>query len=200
MISDPPSPAAPLLSDEAADSITTLLGHAPEGKADAWNRIYALLYRELHQIARAQLRSRRQVGSPTSLVSSAWLKLADAAVTVENRMHLVALMAHAMRYAILDTIKKNMAGKRGARIEHVTLNEEEIADQVMRAEDVLQLDQALRNLATIDQRLETIVELRYFGGLNDREIGELLNISERTVRREWLSARNYLVSYLGDGG
>lgn len=191
---------APALSDETMASVTLLLERVRKGDNGAWDRVFALLYRELHQIAQAQLRMRQMdQASPTSLVSSAWLKLADAAGNAENRRHLVGLMAHAMRYAILDEAKKRLAAKRGTQAPHLPLDEEEVPGQTMRAEDLLQLDHALKRLATVDPRLEAIVELRYFAGLSDREIGALLDISERNVRREWLSARSYLISQLGTG-
>lgn len=200
MVSHSSSPATLSISEGTVTSVTALLARANEGQADAWDRIYALLYRELHRIAHAQLRARRQIRSPTSLIGSAWLKLAGATVTIENRMHLVGLMAHAMRYAILDEAKKSLTAKRGAQAQHLALDEEEMPAQNMPVEDLLQLDQALKHLAEIDPRLVVIVELRYFGGLTDTEIGELLNLGERTIRREWLSARSYLISHLGERG
>ncbi len=180
------------------NSITLLLAQAHDGRSDAWDRIYELLYRELHQIARAQLRRHhRHNQSPTSLISAGWLKLAGAAVNAENRMHLVALMAKAMRYAILDETKRVLASKRGGGVQHLALDQVDTADQSISGEDLLHLDEALRHLSEIDQRLAIIVELRYFGGLSDREIGDLLGQNERTVRREWYNARSFLISKLG---
>ena len=84
------------------DSVTQLLGEVEKGQPGAWNRIYALLYRDLHQIARSQIRQQRRghVRSPTSLISETWLKLASADFSVENRAHLVALVARAMRFVL----------------------------------------------------------------------------------------------------
>ena len=184
-------------SGETRESVTLLLGQVREGEPQAWDRIYALLYQDLHQLARMQLRRHRGAGaSPTSLVSDAWLKLADAASNAENRAHLVGLMARAMRYAILDESKRRLAGKRGAQEQHFALDEIDVASPEMDVEELLQLDQALKRLAAIEPRLETLVGLRYFGGLDDREIGLLLGISERTVRRDWLKARGWLYERL----
>src|SRR5690349_17238144 len=85
-------------------SVTQLLGAVESGQAGAWNRIYSLLYRDLHQIARSQIRQQRRghMRSPTSLISETWLKLASADFSVENRAHLVALIARAMRFVLLD--------------------------------------------------------------------------------------------------
>lgn len=187
------------LPDEIVESVTVLLGEAREGRADAWDRIYALIYRELRQIASFQLRQGSQSQSPTSLISAAWLRLAGAAFSAESRQHLVSLVARAMRYVILDEAKKARAVKHGMGIKRVEFNEEECPpDETIQIEQLVLLDQLIRQLASLDARMATIVELRQFGNLTHREIGELLGIHERTVRREWEIARGFLLSRLSD--
>jgi RNA polymerase sigma factor (TIGR02999 family) len=183
------------------DSVTQLLGEVEKGQSGAWNRIYALLYRDLHQIARSQIRQQRRghVRSPTSLISETWLKLASADFSVENRAHLVALVARAMRFVLLDEVRRALAEKRGEGMDLLPLDETTEPGQSSRLEQLLILDQALNDLAKLDPRLAQVVEMRYFGGLSELEIAEVLKVTERTVRRDWRKARAFLFSHLGDG-
>jgi RNA polymerase sigma factor (TIGR02999 family) len=183
------------------DSVTQLLGEVENGQPEAWNRIYALLYRDLHQIARSQIRQQRRghVRSPTSLISETWLKLASADFSVENRAHLVALVARAMRFVLLDEVRRTLAEKRGEGMDLLPLDENTEPGQSSRLEQLLILDQALNDLAKLDARLAQVVEMRYFGGLSELEIADVLKVTERTVRRDWRKARAFLFSHLGDG-
>jgi RNA polymerase sigma factor (TIGR02999 family) len=183
------------------DSVTQLLGEVEKGQTGAWNRIYALLYRDLHQIARSQIRQQRRghVRSPTSLISETWLKLASADFSVENRAHLVALVARAMRFVLLDEVRRALAEKRGEGMDLLPLDETTEPGQSSRLEQLLILDQALNDLANLDPRLAQVVEMRYFGGLSELEIAGVLKVTERTVRRDWRKARAFLFSHLGDG-
>ena len=191
--------AAVPMPDE--ESVTRLLGDAGSGKTGAWNRIYALLYRDLHQIARAQIRQQRRshVRSPTSLISETWLKLASADFSVENRAHLVALVARAMRFVLLDEVRRALAEKRGEGMDLLPLDETTEPVQTSRLEQLLILDQALTDLGKLDARLAQVVEMRYFGGLSELEIADVLKVTERTVRRDWRKARAFLLSHLGEG-
>jgi RNA polymerase sigma factor (TIGR02999 family) len=192
--------AAPVpMPDE--ESVTRLLGDAGSGKPGAWNRIYALLYRDLHQIARAQIRQQRRshARSPTSLISETWLRLAGADFSVENRAHLVALVARAMRFVLLDEVRRALAEKRGEGMDLLQLDETTEPVQTSRLEQLLILDQALTDLGRLDARLAQVVEMRYFGGLSELEIADVLKVTERTVRRDWRKARAFLFSHLGEG-
>ncbi len=179
-----------------------LLALADAGQPEAWNRIYALLYSDLHRIARSQIR--RQVGpnfSPTSLISETWLKLAGARFKVESRRHLMSLIARAMRFVLIDETRR-MLSEAHAEGERVAFQEPADAGAQTRLEQLLTLDQALTGLARIDERLARVVELRYFGGLSEREAAEVLGVTERTVSRDWRKARAFLVARLGsdEGG
>lgn len=182
------------------ESVTQLLVDVESGRPEAWNRIYALLYRDLHQIARSQIRQQRRshVRSPTSLISETWLKLAGADFNVENRAHLVALIARAMRFVLLDEVRRALAEKRGDGMDLLPLDEATEPGQSSRLEQLLVLDQALNDLARLDERLAQVVEMRYFGGLGEQEIADVLKVTERTVRRDWRKARAFLFSHLGD--
>ncbi|WP_064747349.1 ECF-type sigma factor [Lysobacter antibioticus] len=189
------------LPDATVESVTVLLHQARDGRSDAWDLIYTRIYQDLHRLARAQLRQRQRRAplSPTSLISEAWLKMAGAAASAESRFHLIALIARAMRYAILDETKKAVADKRGSRIEFVALEGEHRIGENARMEQLVLMDQLLEHLGKVDERLVSIVELRYFGGLSDKEIGHLLGVGEDRIRREWRTARSYLIARLGQG-
>ncbi len=183
------------------ESVTRLLSDVRAGRPEAWDRIYALLYQDLHRIARSQIRQQRRnhVRSPTSLISETWIRLASADFDVENRAHLVALIARAMRFVLLDEVRRALAEKRGEGMELLTLDQVNDPGYNTHLEQLLILDQALNELATLDARLAQVVELRYFGGLSELEIADVLKVTERTVRRDWRKARAFLFSHLGDG-
>ncbi|MBO9663724.1 ECF-type sigma factor [Dokdonella sp.] len=184
-----------------AGRLTRLLAQADGGHAEAWHRIYALLYQDLHRIARSQIR--RQAGlqlSPTSLISETWLKLSGAKLQVASRRHLTSLIARAMRFVLLDETRRALSDAR-ADVAHATLPDD-IADPKAetRLEQLLSLHQALDGLAAIDERLARVVELRYFGGLGEEEVADVLGVNARTISRDWRRARAYLLDRLGEGG
>lgn len=190
------------LRDELeADGFSHLLAEADAGHPDAWHRIYALLYDDLHRIARSQIG--RLAGphfSPTSLISETWLKLTGARLNVASRRHLTSLIARAMRFVLLDETRRalTVTHSEGERVPlHDHLPDAEVE---MRMEQLLSLDQALNGLADIDRRLARVVELRYFGGLSEREVAGVLGITERTVSRDWRKARAFLLNQLGQDG
>jgi RNA polymerase sigma factor (TIGR02999 family) len=189
------------ITDTAArsDSITRLLAEAQSGQETAWNRIYDLVYADLHRIARAQVRQRASGRiSATSLVSESWLRLSCAEFTVENRQHFTALVARAMRFVLMDEVRREMAEKRGDGQRALSLDERVDAAEDCALEEMVALDAALTRLSQLDQRLAQLVEMRYFGGLDEDEIAHLLGVTERTLRRDWRKARAFLLTQLGD--
>lgn len=180
------------------DSFTHLLGAARAGNGDAHHRAYALIYDRLRASAHQQLRKRggQYTLCTTMLVGEAWLKLADADVDVRDREHYLALASMAMRHIVVDQARRAMAEKRGGHEIRVTLNENVAQLDAMDA-DVLSLDAALDKLAQLDERLAKIVEWRYFGGMSEAEIAAMLEVTERTVRREWRKARAFLYREMG---
>ena len=184
---------------DSPESVTRLIADARSGQGAAWDRVYSLLYDDLHRIARSQIRQRTfgQI-SATSLVSEGWLRLVGAQVDVESRKHYVALVARAMRYVLMDEVRKGMAVKRGQGQSDVPLDEGIDAGGDFVLEEMIALDAALTRLSAIDPRLGQLVEMRYFGGLDEMEIAEALGITDRTVRRDWRKARAFLLTQLGD--
>ncbi len=195
---DPDREASPLpADDEAIESVTVLLLDAETGSEEAWNRIYTLVYHDLHRIARSQIRMHFQPGvSPTSLISEAWLKLARTQASASCRPHLMSLIARAMRFVLLDEARRTMTDKRGRDVHIEQLSAIDGLGVDSQIEELIALDRALEGLAGIDGRLAKVVELRYFGGLDEIEIASLLGVTERTVRRDWRKARAYLQSHL----
>lgn len=192
---DAPDAASPDNPEDAA--FARLLRAADAGQPEAWDRIYALLYPDLHRIAQSQIR--RQASprvSPTSLISETWLRLSGADLKVEDRRHLTAVIARAMRFVLIDQARRALT-EMHAEGNCESLHESHARDpNAARVERILSIDQALTRLSTIDARLGRVVELRYFGGLSEREVAEALDVTERTVSRDWRKARAFLVAQL----
>jgi RNA polymerase sigma factor (TIGR02999 family) len=172
----------------APGEITRLLAAMREGDAGALERLLALVYDDLRAIARRQLGREHQARTlePTALVHEAYFKLVRGAqLGATDRAHLLALAARAMRQVLVDRARKRRAAKRDDGWQPVTLTD---APEVraVDVEELLALDDALERL---DPRQRCIVECRFFAGMDDAEIGLLLGVTDRTVRREWTKAR-----------
>ncbi|HEX7804064.1 MAG TPA: ECF-type sigma factor [Pseudoxanthomonas sp.] len=191
-----PSEATALESD-ALTSVTRLLVDVDEGNDKAWNQIYNLVYHDLHRIARSLVRQHVLPGhSPTSLVSETWLRLARSQFSARCRSHLTSLIARAMRFVLLDEARRTLTTKRGNNAPTESLSSDNDLAIDSQLEQLLEINEALERLAGIDARLTRVVELRYFGGLDEDEIGEILGVTVRTVRRDWRKARAFLQSQL----
>lgn len=179
--------------------LTALLGAARQGDAQAAGQAFTLLYDDLRKLARSRLRQHRTMTllNTTSLVHESYLKLIGQEVlAVEDRHHFFAYASRVMRSVIVDFARARLTERRGGGAEHIVLDtdlSEKLADPET---DVLQIHQALELLAHADARLAQIVEMRYFGGMTELEIGEALGISDRTVRRSWEKARLLLMAAL----
>ena len=180
------------------DPVTELLHRAVAGDDVAEATLLQSLYRELHQLARRQLRGeRRQVTlQPTVLVNEAYLRLMRGSESVwTDRVHFFAMAATAMRRIVIDHARRRTADKRGGG----SIAEElRVEDAVTghTPENLLAVDQSLALLAAESPRQARIVELRFFGGLTEDEIAASLGISSRTVKREWTKAKAFLYARL----
>ena len=135
----------------------------------------------------------------TSLVHETYLKLAaSSSVSFEDRRHFFAVAACAMRQILVDHARRRGALKRGGDAAHLFLDDVQLGVEE-RAEGILAIDEALQQLTDLDQRLSEMVDLRFFGGFSDDEIADLLDVSERTVRRDWRKARAFLFRILSEG-
>ena len=193
---------------EKADppQITVLLQRAVAGDRAALDAVYASLYPDLKRLARARLRQqgRGESVSTTLLVHESFVRLAGARdLRLEDRRHFFAYAAKTMRNIIIDNAREHLAERRGGGAEHVTLGDADsdamqVADTGA-SDELVRVNEALRELETVDAELAELVEMRYFGGYSEVEIAELQGINERTVRRRWDKARAWLFVALGHG-
>jgi RNA polymerase sigma factor (TIGR02999 family) len=182
-----------MTSDPAASGeVTRLLDLVHAGDRGAVDRLFPLVYEELRRLARGQVH--RSYSAPTlnatGLVHEAYLKLAGGSpVRAESRTHFLAIAGRAMRQVLVDRARLRGAKKRGGEWAPTTLMDGHRALDVDFTE-MLALNEAIDAL---DPRQRQIVEARFFAGLEEAEIADLLGVSERTVRREWVKARAWLV-------
>ena len=184
--------------DDSPGDVTKLLLELRSGNRAVEERLIPLVYLELRRIASVRLRRERRNHSlePTALVHEAYLRLTRLdEIDWHSRSHFFAVSATLMRQILVDHARANMAKKRGDKVTSLTLSGADFAGPV-RPPEILALDDALNRLAQLDQRQSKVVELRFFGGLNEAETGEVLRISERTVKRDWRAARAWLFAEL----
>jgi len=178
----------------ASDEVTQLLQRWSDGDEQALEKLTPVLYKELHRMAHRYMRQERpgHMLQTTALINEAYLRLvAWKNVRWQNRAHFFGISAQLMRKILVDFARSRNYAKRGAGASVITL--EEFPDVSSdRARDILALDEALLRLATFDPRKSRIVELRFFGGLTLEETAEVLNVSSRTIRREWELAKVWL--------
>jgi len=182
-------------------AVSRLLKAWGRGDLQARDDLIPVVYRELRRRAGAYLRRERQDHTlqPTALVHEAFMRLVgQERVAWQNRAHFFAIASHMMRRILVDYAREHQAAKRpGAGIKVVL--DDRIGAAPPPACGLIDLDQALAELARIDPRQGQIVELRYFGGLSEQEVGEVLSISRTTVTREWQTARAWLYRRMTTG-
>ncbi len=178
--------------------ITQLLAEWSEGNQAALDQLYPLVYNELRRLAHGYLRRERKGHTlqTTALINEAYLRLVDQKdVHWANRSHFFGISAQLMRRILIDHARRYDYAKRGGGAQRISLDEAAVVAK-QRGRTLLMLDEALKSLAKIDPRRSQVVELRYFGGLNNEEIAEVLKISENTVTRDWNMARAWLYQEL----
>ncbi|MEM1133744.1 MAG: sigma-70 family RNA polymerase sigma factor [Pseudomonadota bacterium] len=180
--------------------ITELLLDWQGGSEDALEALMPKLYSELRQTAEAYLYREREEHTlqPTALVNEAYLKIhTRSQIPFESRQHFFAVAAKAMRQILVDHARKVSADKRFSSAQQVTLpdfSDEPKAEQA--SADIIALDQAIERLANANPRQASVVELRYFGGMTTEEVATVLEVSGKTVRRDWKVARTALRHWL----
>jgi RNA polymerase sigma factor (TIGR02999 family) len=183
--------------------VTSLLQAIADGNSDATERLFSVVYGELHRIASAYMRDERAEHTlqPTALVHEAFLRLVGEGSDsgqYRNRRHFVAAAAVAMRRILVNHARAKATEKRGGGRANVQLDEAAAAFND-RSIDLLALDEALQRLAKLDPTQARLVELRFFGGMSAKECAQHLNVSERTVHYEWAHARAWLRGQLQTG-
>jgi RNA polymerase sigma factor (TIGR02999 family) len=185
------------MSEAQPGDVTRLLQHWSCGDKEALNELVPLVYRELRRLAAAYLRRERRDHTlqPTALVHEAYLRLiGQARVDCRTRAQFFGIAANLMRQILVNHAKGHRASKRAGGI-RVTL-EEAAGVAPRRDADLIALDGALERLALLDPRQSRIVELRFFGGLTEDEIAEIIGVSPFTVKRDWRIARAVLYDEL----
>jgi RNA polymerase sigma factor (TIGR02999 family) len=177
--------------------ITELIDQGRDGGVDN-AALFGAAYDELKRLARARLSRSGPMTllDSTALVNEIWLKLANQRrLQVDTRRRFFAYAAEVMRNVIVDQIRERHALRRGGGERHLTLDTA-LGDGLADDDEALQVHEALDSLAQLEPRLAQVVEMRYFGGMTEAEIGEALGVTERTVRRDWEKARLLLASML----
>lgn len=179
---------------EPQADVTQLLVAWRDGDASALERLIPLVYAELRRVAHRYMRDERPDHplQTTALVHEAYLRLIDVSrVDWESRNHFFAVSAQMMRRILVDAARRRNADKRGGDASHVALDEA-IVLVAERGADLVALDEALDQLATLAPRKARVVELRFFGGLSVKETAEVLGVSVETVARDWRMAKLWL--------
>jgi RNA polymerase sigma factor (TIGR02999 family) len=179
-------------------AITELLLAWNNGDEQALDRLVPLVHDQLRRLAHGYMRKERS-GHPlqtTALVNEAYLRLVDSSrVRWQNRAHFFAVSAQLMRRILVDVARARQKRKRGGDVVQVVFDETVVGSREPRI-DVIALDEALQELATVDERKSKVVELRYFGGLSVEDTAEALGVSAVTVMRDWNVARVWLLREL----
>jgi len=178
--------------------ITRMLHQLSDGDDNVVAALMPLVYDELHAMADRQMRRERanHTLNSTALVHEAYLKLVDQnRVSWQNRAHFFAIAAQAMRRILINYAQSRLAQKRGGGMVLATFNEEEVVRE-SRAGEIVALDEALTRLEKLNERQSRVVEFRFFAGLTQEEIAEVLGVSVPTVRRDWRLARAWLAREL----
>jgi len=189
-------PVSESLLAAASSPVTDLLLRWSGGDIAAREELIPLVYNELRRIAKRCLAAQpHNTLQSTALVHEAYLRLAGNSIRWEDRVHFFAVAAQLMRRILVDHSRMKRAQKRGG--ESVTLVlDENLAASADRELDLVALDDALNALAAIDERQARLVELRFFGGLSIEETAHALEISPATVKREWATARLWLLQQI----
>ncbi len=181
------------------DAISDLIARVNAGEPGAQDALFTATYAELRKLARSRLRGggRNTCLDTTALVHESYLRFVNGGqLRSDDRRAFFAYASRVMRSVIIDAVRERQAERRGGDLQRLTLNTE-IVDNLPSGEDeLLQVNEALDALAQAEPRLAKVVEMRYFGGYTEVEIAEALDLTERTVRRDWDKARLLLGAML----
>jgi len=187
--------------ESSSIQVTELLHRWSKGDTAARERLIPMVYEELRRIARKCLasHSRNHTFQSAALVNEAYLRLVDhTSVRWDNRVHFFAVAAQLMRRILVDYARRKQANKRGGGSMTLLLDEAEFMPQ-HRDVDLIALDDALTNLAKLDERQCRLVELRFFAGMSIDETSQALGVSPATVKRDWATARLWLIREMNGG-
>ncbi len=174
--------------------VTRLLLEIKEGSKEAYEQLFPFVYDELKRVAYSKLQKERDdiTLTETGLVHEVYLKMIDQTkIKAEDKNHFMAISARCMRQILVDHARKKKAEKRGGDQQDVTYVDELLKAR-HEADELIDLDAKLDELAELDQRLADVVVLRFFGQMTVSATADALEISERTVKRDWAKARGWL--------
>ena len=178
--------------------VIALLAAVRRGDSHAVDELFGVLYPDLRQLAHSRLRRSGQLTllDTTGLVHEAYLRLFQAgSLEAVDRAQFMAYAARVMRSVVVDFVRRRSADRRGGNVVHVELDDQApISDP--REREVERVDEALEELSKIDERLVSVVEMRYFAGMTEEQVAEALGISRRSVARDWENARLYLAKVM----
>jgi RNA polymerase sigma factor (TIGR02999 family) len=188
------------MGDDPAGEITKLLRSLEHGDHRALDRLIPLVYQELRKLARAAMQRQgdHHTLQTTALVHEAYVRMVDQrSATWADRRQFFSFAATTMRRILVDQARARLALKRGGEYDHLPLNDEITAGWThLQCDRMLSIHERLTELASFAPRPSQIVELRFFGGLSETEIAEILKVSTRTVKRDWQFARAWLAADL----
>lgn len=181
------------------ERLTVLLSRVQSGDRPARDALFAAAYGELRRLAHARLYDggRNTVLDTTALVHESWLRFVRTGeLKLDDRRAFFGYAAQVMRSVIVDTARSRLAARRGGDAQKLTLTTEVAFGIATDEESIVRVHEALQQLEQADPRAAQMVQLRYFGGYTDREIAETLDVTERTVQRDWEKARLLLRAIL----
>jgi len=184
------------------ERLTVLLSRMRDGDVAARDALFAAAYADLRRLARSRLYGggRNTVLDTTALVHESYLRLVHAGeLRLEDRRAFFAYASRVMRSVIVDSARARLADRRGGDAEHIALSTDVVQDIAGDERGILEVHEALEALEQADPRVARMVEMRYFGGYGDREIAEALDVTERTVQRDWEKAKMLLRVILKPG-
>lgn len=190
------------MSFERVNEVTLILRRWRDGEREAAEQLFPIVYDELRRLARSYISRERSDHTlqPTALVHEAYMRMVDQSLpSVEDRVHFFALSARVMRQVLVDYARAKNAEKRGGAAHRLSIDDIELSGE-QTAGDLLQLNDALDRLEQIDERKARVVDMRFFGGLGEAEIADVLGVSEKTVRRDWQFSKLWLYRELSQAG
>lgn len=179
--------------------VTQLLIQLRKGEDGVYDQLYPLIYDELRRIAYMHMNRQRNdhILSRTELVHEAYLKMIDQTrIDFNDRNHFLAIASRCMRQILIDYARRRDAQKRGGKKRDLTFIDELFEAQDKKARELIDIDEALDRLARLNDRLSRVVEMRFFGEMTIEETARALNVSESTVKRDWMKARGWLYKEL----
>ena len=187
------------MDSDNTSGVTQLLVRLRKGEDGAFDELYPLIYKQLHQMAHAHMARQNadHTLSKTELVHEAYLKMIDQTqISFNDKSHFLAIASSCMRQILIDHARKKQAQKRGGKEKDLTYIDGILNAHKQKAEEFINIDTALNELENLNERLVKVVEMRFFGEMTVAQTAEALDISESTVKRDWMKARGWLYNKL----